>query len=120
MIMTGNPNEPERIQSKYRSPQQIKAPQSPQQISPSAAESTTNKFKCRSPQQIGPNAADSTTNQSKCRRVHNKSVQVPQSTQQIPYGLEWDRPRFSTLTAQELPDGASARTQFSAAGRRIL
>ena len=51
----------------------------------------------------------------KTELTEEKSVQVPQNPQQIPNGLEWDRTRFSTLTAQELPYGVSARTPFPAA-----
>jgi hypothetical protein len=52
---------------------------------------------------------------SRTELTEDKWAHVLQSTRQIPNGLEWDRTRFSTLTAQELPDGASAQTPFLAA-----
>ena len=47
-------------------------------------------------------------NNGRTELTEEKRAHVLQSTQQIPSGLELDRTRFSTLTAQELPDGASA------------
>jgi len=53
-------------------------------------------------------------NDGETELAEKKSVQVPQSPQQIPNGLEWDRTRFSSLTAQERAN------PISCSGQRIL